>query len=112
MRQQTSLAEYRALAEFRFLIQRYLNNTERQARAVGITSQQYRAMLQLRGLPEGLGPTIRNLSGRLQIRHHSAVELVDRMERRQFFRRERSPQDRRSVFVHVTRRGDKLLSHL
>ncbi len=66
MRQQTSLAEYRALAEFRFLIQRYQNNTERAARAAGITSQQYRAMLQLRGLPAGLEPTIRNLAERLQ----------------------------------------------
>jgi DNA-binding MarR family transcriptional regulator len=108
----TSLAEYRALAEFRFLITRYHNNTERAARAAGITTQQYRAMLQLVGLPPGVQPTIRNLAERLQIRHHSAVELVDRMERNRFFRRERSPQDRRKVFLYLTRRGERLMSRL
>lgn len=67
----------------------------------------------VRGLPAGQKPSIRNLAERLQIRHHSAVELVDdRMEKRGLFRRERSADDRRSVLLFVTRRGERLLNRL
>src|SRR5690348_18357172 len=112
MRRSTSTAEYQALAQFRFLIRRFLNNSERTARSVGLEPQQYMGMLALRGLPTGQDPTIRSLAERLQIQHHSAVELVDRMERRGLFRRERSTRDRRQVYVSVTARGEKLLSRL
>jgi DNA-binding MarR family transcriptional regulator len=104
--------EYRALAEFRFLIRRYLNNTEQAARSVGLEPQQYQGLLALRGLPPGQEPTIRALAERLQIRHHSAVELVDRMEKRGLFRRTRSKDDRREVLLQVTARGERLLSRL
>src|SRR5579883_3131704 len=77
-------AEYRALAQFRFLIRRFLNNSERAARTVGLEPQQYMGLLALRGLPADQEPTIRSLAERLQIQHHSAVELVDRMEKRGF----------------------------
>src|SRR5579864_9624141 len=112
MSRATSTAEYQALAQFRFLIRRYLNNSEKAARSVGLEPQQYMGMLALRGLPAGQEPTIRSLSERLQIEHHSAVELVDRMEKRGLFRRERSKQDRRHVIVHVTAHGEALLSRL
>ncbi len=102
----------RALAEFRFLIRRYLNDSEKAARSVGLEAQQYQALLMLRGLPPGQAPTIRALADRLQIRHHSAVELVDRMEKRGLFRRERSKEDRREVLVKVTPRAEKLLKRL
>lgn len=112
MRNSGNTAEYRALAQFRFLIRRYLNNSEKAARSVGLEPQQYMGLLALRGLPTGQEPTIRSLAERLQIQHHSAVELVDRMERRGLFRRERSNRDRRQVHVHVTQRGERLLSRL
>ena len=108
----STTAEYQALAQFRFLIRRYLNNGEKAARSVGLEPQQYMGLLALRGLPSGQEPTIRSLAERLQIQHHSAVELVDRMERRGLFRRERSSRDRRQVHVFVTARGEKLLSRL
>jgi DNA-binding MarR family transcriptional regulator len=105
-------SEYQALAEFRFLIRHYLNNSEKAARSVGLEPQQYQALLALRGLPAGQRPTIRALAERLQILHHSAVELVDRMQRRGLFRRERFKNDRRHVLVYTTPRGEKLLSRL
>jgi DNA-binding MarR family transcriptional regulator len=79
---------------------------------VGLEPQQYQGLLALRGLPPGQEPTIRALADRLQIRHHSAVELVDRMEKRRLFRRTRSKDDRREVLLQVTSRGEKLLSRL
>jgi DNA-binding MarR family transcriptional regulator len=112
MSRATSTAEYQALAQFRFLIRRYLNNSEKAARSVDLEPQQYVGMLALRGLPSDKEPTIRSLAERLQIQHHSAVELVDRMEKRGLFRRERSTKDRRQVHVFVTPRGEKLLSRL
>src|SRR5579884_3331430 len=104
--------EYQALAQFRFLIRRYLNNGEKAARSVGLEPQQYMSLLAVQGLPTNQEATIRSLAERLQIQHHSAVELVDRMEKRVLFRRERSKRDRRHVILHVTPHGEKLLSKL
>src|SRR5207245_5598716 len=112
MKRSANTSEYQALAQFRFLIRRYLNNGEKAARSVGLEPQQYMGLLALRGLPPDQEPTICSLAERLQIQHHSAVELVDRMERRGLFRRERSRRDRRQVHVHVAPRGDKLVSRL
>jgi len=112
MSRATSTPEYQALAQFRFLIRRYLNNTEKAARSVGLEPQQYMGLLALRGLLPEEEPTIRALAEQLQIQHHSAVELVDRMEKRGLFQRERSTRDRRQVLVRVTPRGEKLLSRL
>jgi DNA-binding MarR family transcriptional regulator len=69
-------------------------------------------LLTLCGLPDGQLPTIRNLADRLQIRHHSAVELVDRMQRRGLIHRHRCERDRRYVLVHLTPRGERLLGRL
>jgi DNA-binding MarR family transcriptional regulator len=112
MNQLTRNDEYLALAQFRFLIRRFLNNSEKAARSVDLEPQQYMGMLAVRGLPENQEATIRSLAERLQIQHHSAVELVDRMEKRGLFRRERSKRDRRHVILHVTPHGERLLSRL
>ena len=66
----------------------------------------------MRGLPAGREPSIREIAERMQLRHHSAVELADRLERRQLLRRERSRTDRRQVILHLTPRGEKILTQL
>lgn len=105
-------AEFRALAEFRHQIRLFLNGSEEAARSADLEPQQYMLMLALRGLPSGRNSSIRELAGRMQLRHHSVVELVDRLERRQFLRRERSLTDRRQVLLHLTPRGEKILTRL
>ena len=107
-----SSAEFRALAEFRYQIRRFLYDSGRAARAAGFEPQQYLFLLALRGLPAGREATIRELAERMQLRHHSVVELVDRLERQQLLRRERSRTDRRQVIVRLTARGEKILSRL
>lgn len=107
-----SSVEFRALAEFRYQIRHFLNGSERAARSAGLEPQQYLFLLALRGLPAGRQPTIRELAERMQLRHHSAVELVDRLERQQLLRRERSRTDRRQIIVHLTPRAEKTLSRL
>jgi DNA-binding MarR family transcriptional regulator len=105
-------AEFRALAEFRYQIRIYLNGSEEAARNAGLEPQQYLLLLALRGLPQGREASIRELAERLQLRHHSVVELVDRLERRLLLRRERSRDDRRQVILHLTPRGERILTRL
>jgi DNA-binding MarR family transcriptional regulator len=104
--------EYRALAEFRYRIRVFLNGSEQAARAAGLEPQQYLLLLAVRGLPLGREASIRELAERMQLRHHSVVELVDRLERRLLLRRERSRVDRRQVIVHLTPRGERIILRL
>ena len=104
--------EYRALAELRYRIRHFVSEGDVVAQAAGLEPQQYLLLLAIRGLPADQEATIRTLADRLALKHHSAVELVDRMEKRGLFRRERSTKDRRQVHVFVTPRGEKLLSRL
>ena len=105
-------AEFRALAEFRYRIRIFLNGSEEASRKAGLEPQQYALMLALRGLPLNVEPSIREMAERMQLRHHSVVELVDRLERRQLLRRERSRDDRRQVILHLTSRGERILTRL
>lgn len=104
--------EYRALAEFRYQIRRYLRFMEEKARKAGQNPQQYQAILALKGLPAGMGPTIGTLAERLQLNHNSMVELVDRCEKRGLLRRTRSGSDRRQVELTITAEGDSFLAKL
>lgn len=107
-----SLPEYQALAEFRYQIRRYLHFSEEQARACGIEPQQHQLMLAIRGLPEGRRATIGELAARLQLKHHSTVELVDRLEAHGAVVRIHGGDDRREVIVQLTRTGVALLRKL
>ncbi|HEX7085311.1 MAG TPA: MarR family transcriptional regulator [Vicinamibacterales bacterium] len=104
--------DYRTLAEFRYQIRRFLHFSESAARAHGLNSQQHQLLLALKGLPEGLKPTIGTLAERLQLRHHSTVGLVDRLERRGLVSRELDPDDGRQVLVRITREGEAVLRTL
>jgi DNA-binding MarR family transcriptional regulator len=103
---------YQALAEFRYQLRRFLRRSEDAARAVGLEPQQHQLLLAIRGLPPGYEPTIGELAERLQVQHHSAVELIDRLEQRGLVRRERSQRDRRQVYVRLTPDGERLLEEL
>jgi len=102
-------AEYRALAELRYRIRLFLREGDAQARAAGLEPQQYLLLLALRGLPSEKDATIRNLAERLVLKHHSVVELVDRLAAHGYVRRTRSRDDRRKVFVSLLPRGIKVV---
>jgi DNA-binding MarR family transcriptional regulator len=105
-------AEYRALAELRYRIRHFMREGDAKARAVGLEPQQYLMLLAIRGLPEGREATIQTLAERLALKHHSAVELVDRLEANGYVRRTRSRDDRRRVFVTLLPRGERLLEQV
>src|ERR1700740_1391543 len=97
--------QYRALAELRHQIRQFLSEGDRAARVAGLEPQQYLLLLMIRGLPEGQSATIRTLAERLTLKHHSVVELVDRMEAHGYVRRARGRDDRRRVLVSLLPRG-------
>jgi DNA-binding MarR family transcriptional regulator len=103
---------YKALAEFRYQIRRFLRFSEETARSAGLEPQQYQLMLALKGLPDDSRHRIGEVAERLQIQHHSTVELVDRLARRGLIKRRRGESDRREVLLELTPRGDKLLQEL
>jgi len=104
--------DYGALAEFRYEIRRYLSFSERAVDAAGIEPQQHQALLAIKGLPRDAKATIGALAERLQIQHHSAVELSNRLHSRGWIDRMRNSADRREVLVRLTRRGENLLLKL
>jgi DNA-binding MarR family transcriptional regulator len=108
----TTLAEYRALAAFRYEIRKFLAFSEEAARVAGIEPQQHQLLLAIQGLPLGERPTIGTLAERLCLRHHTTVALVDKLEARHLIERERGLADRREVLVRVTPAGIALLGSL
>jgi len=103
---------YQALAEFRYQIRRFVRFSEEVAQRAGLEPQHHQLMLALKGIPAGEEPRIAYLAERLQIRHHSAVELVDRLEKRGLIQRSRGELDRREVHLKLTARGERLLREL
>lgn len=107
-----STARYRQLAELRFRIRRFLQLSEQVARTHGIEPQQHQLMLTIKGLPLNTLPTVSALANRLCLRHHSTVELINRLVERGAAERKPSQKDRRQVLVELTPAGEELLERL
>ena len=105
-------AEYRALAEFRYQIRKFLRHMEEHARELRQNPQQYQVLLAIEGLPADTRPIISTLAERMQLNHNSMVELVDRCEERGLIRRTRSGADRRQVELAITAEGQAMLRKL
>jgi DNA-binding MarR family transcriptional regulator len=112
MNHRLTLPDYQALAEFRYQIRRFQRFSEDTARQAGIEPQHHQIMLAIKGKPAGEEPRIGYLAEHLQIQHHSAVELVDRLVKKGLIARTRSAEDRREVLVKLTPRGEQVVSEL
>ena len=106
------MPNFKAMAELRYQIRKFLRFSENAARQAGIEPQQHQLLLAIRGLPDGASPTIGVLAERMQLQHHSTVELVDRLVDRNFLCRLRSTNDRRQVLVKLTHDGEEFLQKL
>ena len=104
--------DYRSLAELRHQIRLFAHFSEQAVRSAGLNPHQHQLMLALKGLPPNLRPSIRELAKRLQIQHHSTVELVNRLARSGYVRRQRGDEDRREVLILLTVKGERVLSEL
>jgi DNA-binding MarR family transcriptional regulator len=107
-----TLSDYQALAEFRYQIRKFLHFSEHAVQAAGLERGQYQLMLAIKGIPEGVRPRIRDVANRMHIQHHSAVELINRLESGGYVRRERGQDDRREVLLALTVKGERVLGEL
>lgn len=107
-----SPADFQALAEFRYQLRRFTRFSEQAVRAVGLEPQQHQLLLAVKGLPEGKIATVGTLADRLQIEHHSAVELINRLAEKGLVERHRDVADMRRVLVSLTDAGEALLHKL
>jgi DNA-binding MarR family transcriptional regulator len=104
--------DFEALARFRFGIRRYLRFSEEAVRRHGVAPQQYQLMLAIKGFPGRDWAMVRELADRLQLRHHSVVELVNRAQGQGLVCRTTDPDDARAVRVLLTDHGEQLLGRL
>ncbi len=112
MSEPVTKAEYETLAAFRYALRQFLRFSEEAAQTVGLAPQQYQALLAIKGFPGRDRVLIGELAERLQIRHHSAVGLVDRLVAQGLVTREQAQTDRRQVYVVLTEHGADVLGRL
>src|SRR3984957_3113843 len=112
MKTTVSDTDYRALAELRYRIRHFVQEGDAAAQCSNLEPQQYLMLLAIRGLPQGALATISTLAERMALKHHSAVELIDRLESHGLVRRSRSEGDKREVRVALRAQGSKLLDRV
>jgi DNA-binding MarR family transcriptional regulator len=111
-RQLATKTEYEILAEFRYTLRQFMRFSEAAAGEVGLTPQQHQALLAIKGFPGREKITIGELAERLQIRHHSAVGLANRLEAEKLIERSSGIDDRRKVYISLTVHGDSMIERL
>ena len=104
--------DYQRLLEFRTGLRRFLHWSEEQAQAAGVSPAQHQLLLAIRGHRDSRGPTIGDVAEYLLLRHHSAVELVDRAVTAGLVRRRQDRDDHRVVRLQLTPRGAEKLRRL
>lgn len=109
---QLSREDFEHLLAFRTSLRRFERWSESQAREAGLTHVQHQLLVAIKGHPGDQPPTVGDLAEYLLLRHHSAVELVDRAEAAGFVRRIPDAADGRLVRVGLTAKGDRSLSAL
>jgi DNA-binding MarR family transcriptional regulator len=104
--------EFANLLAFRTELRRFDHWSEQQAKRVGLTHMQHQLLLAIRGHGDPRGPTIGDLADYLQLRHHSAVELANRVEAGGWAERQRDAKDARVVRLTLTDKGRGVIEAL
>jgi DNA-binding MarR family transcriptional regulator len=104
--------DYKALAQFRYQLRKFLSFSEAAAREAGLTPRQHQALLAIKGLSDAEPISVGGLAEFLLVRHHTAVELVDRMTKLGLLRRTVDDGDSRRIHVNLTRKGEQRLRTL
>jgi DNA-binding MarR family transcriptional regulator len=104
--------DYERLLEFRTEIRRFLQWSEEQAKALGLTAAQHQLLLAVRGHRGNRDPTVGDVAESLLLRHHSAVGLVDRAVEAGLVRRKGDTDDRRVVRLTLSPLGTRKLADL
>jgi DNA-binding MarR family transcriptional regulator len=105
-------SDFEHLLELRTGLRRFLRWSEQQAKAAGLTAAKHQLLLAIKGHPDPAGPTIGEIADYLVLRHHSAVELVDRAVQDGLVKRNPDPTIRSVVRVTLTPAGAAKLDAL
>src|SRR3954454_24451596 len=104
---------YEALAELRYLGRKFLRfSKDLLGERAGLNPEQYEALLAIKAFATEKGLTISQLSERLQVKHHSAINIVDRLVDRKLITRELDREDRRQRHLKLTEKGEKLIQEM
>jgi DNA-binding MarR family transcriptional regulator len=106
------LVDYEALAQFRFQLRKFLSFSEAAAYKAGLTPQQHQALLAIKGFSRVAPLSVGELAEFLLVRHHTAVELVDRMTKLRLLGRIADDADSRRILVKLTKKGEQKLRML
>lgn len=109
---QLTREDFEHLLAFRTSLRRFQRWSEDQAKQAGLTHVQHQLLVAIRGHPGSEPPTVGDLADYLLLRHHSAVELVDRAEAAGLVRRVNDARDGRVARVRLTAKGDRVLTQL
>ncbi|WFU40871.1 MarR family transcriptional regulator [Bradyrhizobium sp. CB82] len=105
-------SDYAALAQFRYQMRSFLAFSEAAAERQGLTPQQHQALLGIKGFVRPGPATVGDVARFLLIRHHSAVELMNRMAKQGLISRVADPEDARRVHLKLTKKGERKLQAL
>lgn len=108
----TTEVDFAKLLGFRIALRRFLHWSEEQAKSVGLTPAQHQLLLCIRGHGMPGGPAMGDIADCLLLRHHSAVELVDRAELAGIVARHSDGADARVIRIRITPKGSRLLRRL
>lgn len=112
MKKDLGKAEFEALSEFRYQLRRFLRFSEELTHEHGITHLQYLLLLHIKGYAEREWASIGELAVRLQAQPHGVVTLVSRCEEAGWVKRRPATKDKRSVEVHLTALGERMVQKL
>ena len=104
--------DYFVLASFRRELRNFLNFSEQAAQNRGLTPKQHQAILAIRGFEDANGVTVGDLAEYLHLKHHTAVERVDRLVRAKLVVRKTDGEDRRRVLLNLTGKANAALKGL
>src|SRR3954453_22921188 len=98
------------VAEFREALRHFLRQSERIARASGLTPQRHLLLLMIKGAADGSEQsTVTELADRLQLAQSTVTELVSRAEEAGLLAREQSQSDARVAYLRLTHEGERRL---
>jgi DNA-binding MarR family transcriptional regulator len=105
-----TVADVRAVADFRAAFRRSQRRGERIARQFGLTPQRYTLLLMIKGSPSGSEQsTVTELSERMQLAQSTVTELVSRAEEVGLIEREQSADDARVAHLRLSAEGERRL---
>lgn len=105
-------ADYEALATFRLALRRFAAFTATATAEAGLMPQQHQALLAIKALSFQAAPSVGDVAEQMLLRHHSAVELINRLVGMGLVQRLRDPDDRRRVRIALTPLAEDKLSAL